>query len=55
MMNRRPGVSARFAHDEELRYLQGMQAAASHMYLGGGESLILMREDVATRYHALHE
>jgi hypothetical protein len=55
MMNSRSGVTAQFAQGEELRYLQVMQAAASHMYLGGGESLILLREDVATRWDALHE
>ena len=37
MMNRRPGVTARFASGAERRYLQAVQAAASHMYLGDGE------------------
>lgn len=55
MMNLRAGVTARFVRDEELRYLQAMEAAASHMYLGDGESLILVREDVATRADLLHE
>lgn len=46
MMNLRAGVTARFVRDEELRYLQVMEAAASHMYLGDRESLILVRRDV---------
>src|SRR5215212_2173863 len=55
MMNRRAGVDARFARGEELHYLRAVEAAASHMYLGDGQSLILVREDVATRADALHE
>jgi hypothetical protein len=54
-MNRRPRVNARFAEGDELLYLRSVQAAAAHMYLGDGESLILLREDVATRSDALHE
>jgi hypothetical protein len=54
-MNKRPGVAARFAHGDELEYLRAVGAAASHMYLGGGASLILVRQDVATRLDALHE
>ena len=55
MMNRRPGVTARFASGDELAYLQAIQAAASHTYLGGRESLILVRRDVATRSDLFHE
>lgn len=55
MMNRREAVTARFARGDELLYLQAVQAAASHMYLESGESLILVREDVATRGDVLHE
>ncbi|MGH2586821.1 MAG: hypothetical protein ACRDJE_18035 [Dehalococcoidia bacterium] len=55
MMNRRAGVTARFVQGEELRYLQAVEAAASHMYLGNRESQILVREDVATRADLLHE
>jgi hypothetical protein len=55
MMNRRVGVTARFARGEELRYLQAMEASASHVYLGNRESQILVREDVATRADLLHE
>jgi hypothetical protein len=46
MMNKRPGVTARFAQGDEFQYLSAVEAAASHIYLGDGESLILIREDV---------
>lgn len=55
MMNRRPGVTARLAAGDDLRYLNSMDAGGSHMLLEGGRSEILLRPDVANRWTAFHE
>jgi hypothetical protein len=54
MMNGRPGVTARLATGDELRYLDAVGAEGSHMLMEGGRSEILLRPD-ASRWGAFHE
>jgi hypothetical protein len=54
MMNQRPGVTARVASGDTLRYLDAMGAEGSHMLMEGGRSEILLRPG-ASRWGAFHE
>ena len=55
MMNKRANTKAEFATGDMLRYLNYVQAEASHMLLEDGTSHIVLRKDVSTRWTALHE
>lgn len=55
MINKRDGVTARYATGEDLAYLKAMNAEGSHVYMQDGTSHILIRQDVATRHTVLHE
>ncbi len=55
MMNRRVGVRAEFAAGDAEAYLRAVDAEGSHMLDESGQSSILLRRDVATRWTAFHE
>ncbi|MDS0525035.1 hypothetical protein NNC19_05025 [Clostridium sp. SHJSY1] len=54
-MNKREGVSARFASGDEEAYLKFVGAEASHMMMVDGTSDMIFRKDVSSRWTALHE
>lgn len=55
MMNKRANTKAEYATGDMERYLNAVQAEASHMMLEDGTSHIVLRRDAATRWTALHE
>ena len=58
MMNKRKGLSAKFATGDELVYLKKVQAEGSHMLMitdSGKKSFILLDKSKATRTTAFHE